>query len=273
MGGRPVASSELNRGVKKAAWNRDVPLLQLYKRSPLLMSGIVSVLLAFIMLRSVRMAVVVLIVTFYATYLTVALVPVTGGSMNMVLVVMPTLLMVLCMSAAIHVANYWKHAAQRDLRTAIVETTKMARQPCTLASVTTAIGLLSLTTSPLRPVRDFGLYSAIGCLVSLAMVLYVLPSLLQFWPAGKPHEAEVKHDAWKKWGRFLARRHVVVTVTSLVVLFVAGIGFTRFGTETKVIRYFPDDAHVVRDYEFLETNLTGIVPVETVIRFDRDAHF
>jgi predicted RND superfamily exporter protein len=271
MGGRPIAGSELNREVKKAAWNRDAPLYEIYNRSPLLMSGIVAVLLAFVMLRSLRMATVVLIVTFYTTFLTVALVPVTGGSMNMVLIVMPTLLMVLCLSAAIHVANYWKHAAQNDLRTAVVETIKMARQPCTLAGVTTAIGLLSLSTSPLQPVRDFGLYAAIGCLISLGMVLFVLPSLLQFWPAGKPTRSEINRDVWKQLGRFLSRRRTGIIAASLLALSAGAFGLTRFRTETKVIHYFPDDSRVVQDYGFLEQNLTGIIPVETVIRFDKSA--
>ena len=271
MGGRPIAGSELNREVKKAAWNRDVPLLQFYKRSPLLMSGIVAALLAFVMLRSLRMATVVLIVTFYTTFLTVALVPITGGSMNMVLVVMPTLLMVLCLSAAIHVANYWKHAAQNNLRTAVVETTKMARQPCTLAGVTTAIGLLSLSTSPLQPVRDFGLYAAIGCLISLGMVLYVLPSLLQFWPVAKAPKSETKREIWIQLGRFISRWRTAIAVASMLVLFGGTFGLTHFRTETKVIRYFSDESRVVQDYDFLERNLTGIIPVETVIRFDKTA--
>jgi predicted RND superfamily exporter protein len=191
--------------------------------------------------------------------------------MNMVLVVMPTLLMVLCLSAAIHVANYWKHAAQNNLRTAVVETTKMARKPCTLAGVTTAIGLLSLSTSPLQPVRDFGLYAAIGCLISLGMVLYVLPSLLQFWPVAKAPKSETNRETWRQLGHVISRWRTAIAVTSMLVLFAATFGLTHFRTETKVIRYFPDESRVVQDYDFLERNLTGIVPVETVIRFDKAA--
>ena len=262
----------MNSGVKKAAWNRSAPLTAFYLRSPLMTSGIVAMLLAFVMLRSFRMATIVLIVTFYATFLTVALVPITGGSMNMVLVVMPTLLLVLTLSAAIHVANYWKYAAQKDLRSAVVEATRMARQPCTLASVTTASGLLSLATSPLKPVRDFGLYAAAGCLVSLLMVLYVLPSLLQFWPAGSPRETATDRTVvWRRMGNFLSRHRSAVTGCSMFCLVVGAYGLTRFRTETKVIRYFPDRAPVVQDYEFLERYLAGVVPVETVIRFDKNA--
>lgn len=269
LGGRAVAGSELNGQVKKAAWNRDYPIAMFHKRSPILLSFAVCTLLAFVMLRSFRLATLVIIVANFTTFITVALVPVTHGSMNMVLVVMPTLLSVLTMSAAIHVANYWKHAADRNLRTAVIDAARMARKPCILASLTTAIGLASLTTSPLRPVRDFGLYSAIGCLISLAVVLIGLPALLMFWPAQKPNHAEVEHENWKGFAGLLTRYRTIVTLTSLTAFAVCGYGLRYFRTETKVIRYFPDDSRVVKDYVFLEDNLAGIVPVDVVVRFDK----
>jgi len=271
MGGKLVASTALNQAVRKTARNRAFPIYMLHKRSPLLLSCLLSVVLAFFMLRSVRLATLVLIATFYTTLLTVALVPVTGGSMNMVLVVMPTLLMVLTVSAGIHVANYWKHAAHRDMRTAIVEATQMARQPCMLAGLTTAIGLLSLTVSPLTPVSDFGFYAAIGCLVSLVIVLYGLPTLLAFWPAAPPKAVEVDRQFWKSLGRFLFDYRKPVTGLFLMMFVFGLLGLRWFRTETKVIRYFPDDSPIVQDYRFLENNLAGIIPVDIIVRFNDES--
>lgn len=271
LGGRPVASSELNQSVKKAAWNREAPITQLHRRSVILLSGLVGIGLAFVMLRSFRLATLVLFISYYTVLLAVSLVPLTGGSMNMVLVVMPTLLLVLTMSGAIHVANYWKNAAHKNLGTAVVEATRMARTPCLLASVTTAIGLLSLSTSSLTPVRDFGIYSAIGSLLSLVMVLYGLPALLQIWPAGKPDVQDVDRRGWQELGRILARYRILVTTAALVLFAVGICGLNWFHTETKAIRYFPENAPIVRDYRFLEENIAGIVPVDVIVRFDSDA--
>ncbi|MCH7988468.1 MAG: MMPL family transporter, partial [Planctomycetes bacterium] len=271
LGGRIVAGSELNSQVKKVAWNPLYPITHLHKRSPLLMSALVGIVLAFLMLRSFRLATLVIVVSAYTTLLAVAIVPVTNGSMNMVLVVMPTLLSVLTISAAIHVANYWKHAAYRDNRTAVVEAVKMARKPCMLASVTTAIGLLSLTTSPLTPVRDFGLYSAIGCLIALVVVLYGFPSLLQFWPAQPPKLEEVDRSDWKSLGYFLSKKRYPVILGCLAAFAVCSYGLKWFQTETKVIRFFPAESRIVQDYHFLEENLAGIIPVVTVVRFDEQS--
>ena len=271
MGGQPVAGAALNEEVQKAAWNTSYPLTKLHKRSGILLSGLVGIVLAYVLLRSFRLATLVLVVSYYTVLVTVALVPATGETFNMVLFVMPTLLLVLTLSGAIHVANYWKHAAQENPANAISTAAQMARQPCMMASLTTAIGLLSLMTSSLVPVRNFGIYSAAGCLVALLMVLYALPSLLQFWPAQPPASRESDGWLWERMGRWFTRHGAIVAAMCIATFFVSGYGLRWFRTETKVIRYFPEEARVVQDYYFLEENLAGIVPVETIVRFDQQA--
>lgn len=270
MGGSPVAGNALNQAVKKAGWNRDVPITNFIHRSPVLMSFLIGVILSIVLLRSIRLVILVQTVAAYTMYLSVSLVPVTGGSMNMVLVVMPTLLMVLTLSAAIHIVNYWKHAANIDPKTAVQRAIAEAKLPCALAAFTTALGLLSLTSSPLAPVRDFGLYSAVGCAISLVTVLFGLPALLQYAIRPKPGKLAQSGGGrfWNAFAGFLIRHRTAVTAASLTVFVACVCGLSRFQTQVKVIRYFQDDSRLVQDYNFLEQQLSGIVPVEVVVRFD-----
>ena len=267
LGGRPVAGRALNDSVKRAAWNRDFPIINLPGRSIILFSGAVGIFLAFVMLRSVALATLVLFISYYTVLLTVAVVPATGGSMNMVLVVMPTLLLVLTMSGAIHVASYWRFAARSDVASAPVTAAKLASRPCTLASLTTAFGLLSLTTSPLAPVSHFGLYSAMGCFIGLGAILFGLPALLQFVPEKAARPERTLPDVWQPIGRFIVGHARQVGIACLLLFAVCSAGLTQFGTETKVIRFFPETAQVVKDYRFIEENTGGVIPVDVVIRF------
>jgi len=270
LGGRPVAGTSLNRAVKEAAWNRAAPVWNLYHRSPILLSFAISLFLTYFMLRSLRLAILVQSVSVLCSFAAVALVPATGGMMNMVLVVMPTLLMVITTSGAIHICNYWKNSGVDDSTKSVVHAARMAWWPCFLASATTAIGLASLVVSSLIPVRDFGIYSSIGCIISFLCVMYVLPSLMLYWPQQPPRPEHINNHIWYRLGQFLSRNRGRTCMLNLALTAMCLWGMIYFRTETKVIRYFPDDSKVVQDYRFLEENLSGIVSVDTIVRFSTE---
>lgn len=277
LAGSAVTSTELNEEVLRAVWDPSAPITQLHRRSVVLTSVLVSALLAYLLVRSVRLASLVLFVSVFATACSMAIIPVTGGTMNMVLIVMPTLLMVLTMSAAIHVANYWKHAACTNEASALTQTVRMSWKPCFPASLTTAIGFLSLCTSALIPVREFGVYAAAGMMVSLLAVVYGIPSLMQLWTGRPPKREELDHEGWRMFGRLLLVRPGLQSLAIIAVCVGCSLGLRHLQTETKVIRYFPDRARIAKDYSSIETTLAGVMPVETIVRFDsqsqRDMNF
>ena len=270
LGGQPVVNVALNTAVADAAWNRDQPAWNLPKSSPIALSALVSILLSFVMLRSFRLATLVQLVSFLTVIIAVAVVPLTGTSMNMVLIVMPTLLIVLTTSAAIHLANYWKHSGDSDPGQSVFHAAETAWLPCALASGTTAIGLASLLASNLVPVRDFGIYSAIGCVISFVIVLYVLPSLMLYWPKSPPPAAELETGHWNRFGMWIAQQRYLVSTICVGATVVAGWGLRYFDTETKVIRYFPTDSQLVQDYFFLEDKLSGVISIDTIVKFDEE---
>lgn len=269
LGGRPVAGTMMNEAVKHAGWNRSAPIWNLIDRSPLLLSVIVSVTLSYLMLKSFRLCVLVQAVSILSAVASVSLVSPTGGSMNMVLVVMPTLLMVISVSGTIHICNYWKNSGIDDPVKSVVQAASIAWLPCFLASATTAIGLASLMVSSLVPVRDFGIYASLGCMISFVCIIYVLPAMMLYWPAKPPQSQHINNEFWSKLGRLLSRHKTANYWLNGLITAGCMLGFLWFHTETKVIRYFPDESRVVQDYNFLEENLSGIASVDTIVRFSK----
>ncbi len=271
LGGSPVVGAELNEAVGRAVWNTSFELWDFPHRSPMLCSILISIGLSLWMLKSMRLAILVQLVAVLTVLASVAIVPVTGGRMNMVLVVMPTLLAVLTTSAAIHVVNYWKHSSARDEEGSVAEAASTAWLPCFLASGTTAIGLGSLFVSNLVPVKDFGIYSSAGCAISFFMVLYLLPSLMLYWRRCPPNFEKLSTGNWNTLGRWLTRLRYPVVILCVTGTMACGYGLYRFRTETKVIRYFPPESRLYQDYVFLEDSLSGIVSVDTIVRFSEEA--
>ncbi|MBX3442875.1 MAG: MMPL family transporter [Planctomyces sp.] len=273
MGGAPIGRSRLNREAIRALWNTDYPAWNLYKRSPVLLSALVGALLAMVMLRGVRLTAIVLFAATYVACATVALVPLMGDTLNMVLVVMPNLMLVVTMSGAIHIINYWRHELDDDGDGAVSRAVRTGLAPCTLASVTTAIGTASLATSTLLPIRSFGLYSTVGVLGSLAMVLLGVPALLKLaGPGSRGRRApSSRNSGWRTLGWFTSKYHVAIQFLLTVVFLQSVWGMQWLRTETKVIRYFPDHLRIVEDYDFFEQLLAGVVNVDVLVHFNESA--
>ncbi len=277
MAGTPVGQWRLDVESSKSIWNRAVPVWMLHQRSPFLLSGIVGMVVAFLLLRSLRLATLVLMVSVYSAAVTIVLIPLLGpwvgtsGTLNIVLSVMPNLLLVLTASGAIHMANYWRHAALTEPRTAIVQAFRVAWKPCVMASVTTAIGMAALGTSGLVPVRDFGLYSALGTCLSLLMILYGFPSILAVFGGLPKGFKELETGNWRRFGTWVARHHVACNLLFLASFAAGAWGLRSFHTETKVIRYFPEHTRIVQDYNAIEESLAGVVTIDAVVYFNRAA--
>ncbi len=271
MAGSPVSRVRLNEEAKRAVWNREYPVWNVFKRTPILLSALISIIVSFTLLRSFRLSFLVTMASMYTCMMVVALIPLTGRSLNMVLIVLPDLLLVLTTSGAIHVANYWKHAVTLGEENPILSAVKMAWQPCAWASVTTAIGMASLLTAVLEPVQQFGFYSSIGCLVSLAMILIGFPSMMSVLPGrGKKFAEHAAREStnWGHFGRKIVHHRTLITTACLGLFVFSLVGLQWFKTQTKVIRYFPAESRISRDYHYLEEGLSGIVSLDTVIRFD-----
>lgn len=269
LGGRSVAGSELNSSVIRAAWNSSAPAWNLWLRSPILASACVGFACSWFMLRSLRLCLMVQLTSMLTAMAATALVAPLGGSMNMVIAVMPTLLFVITISGAMHLCNYWRQSPHGNPSLAISESVRQAWLPCAMSAGTTALGLASLMSSTLNPVRDFGLFAAIGCLLSVGSVLYLLPAMMRCWPASLEVTADRDSAALSRFGRGLLNWSGLNLLLTGALTVAALAGLRNFQTETRAICSFPKSSDLVQDYQRLESELAGIVPVDAIVRFSR----
>lgn len=93
---------------------------------------------------------------------------------------MPVILIVIGSADGIHILHKYQEelgrnsASKNEIVARVME--KMV-PPCTMTSVTTAVGLISLRTSTVIPVKDFGTFSGIGVMVAYVFTLLGIPAL------------------------------------------------------------------------------------------------
>ena len=151
--------------------------------------------------------------------------------------------------------------------------------PLTLATGTTAIGLATLGVSELVPIRMFGIFSAIGVVVSFLILVLFMPAALELFPPklklGKLADEEGA-DGWKpietsRWwgvGQWITQHNGLVTAACLLVLAGVSYGLTQVESSVQLMRLFSSKARIRQDYHWLEKHLGPLVPMEILVRID-----
>lgn len=248
------------------------------------LAGLLGLTLAWISLRSLVLTGMVFLCGIVSAAGSLALVAAMGDHTDAILFSMPPLVYVLAMSGAVHLINYYRETARSEgLDLAVERAMAMGWKPAVLCTATTALGLLSLCTSELTPIRKFGLYSAAGVVLMLGSLFLLLPAMLKLWPrslvgpVAEPRRGVVAGNIarpglierfWGALGSGIVRRHGWVSLGCVIVIGLSCWGLTKVRSSVDLMKLFGPEARILHDYRWLEANLGNLVPLEVVLRFD-----
>ena len=247
--------------------------------------GVVGGLMAWWCLRSWVLTLLVFSTGVYSAGLSMILVWLTGTEMNAILLTMPALVYVAAVSGAIHMANYYRDTLRTHIQWGLPDPAvgapgkalKSAFLPLFLATFTTAFGLASLSISELVPIQTFGIFSAAGIIVSFLFLCLYVPAMLQEWPVRNIAQARQtmffdpgRWSGWQHVGNFILHRGSWVVAVCVLLMVFGAIGASQVKTSVKLMRLFSPKATIIQDYAWLEEKLGPLVPMEIVIKVDRD---
>ena len=268
LGGPTVEGAEIGKESKKSL-SRYLPMA----------FGFVF-LLTWFRLRDLPLTLLVMLFSGFCCLISLAGLYWCGGQMNLTLVMLPALTFVLGVSGAVHMVNYYRKASSMgygllSADQAIVD----GAHPVTLSSVTTAVGLVSLAASSVTPIRMFGIFSGLGVLLSVGVLLLILPATLyllrgrisrRFSHTGQMEKRERITGVSRSTSWLLnrvCRYHYVVVIPLLIVTSVAAVGISRLGASVKILNRFAPNTKIIQDYHWLENNLGPLVPMEIEVCF------
>ncbi|MEM9825664.1 MAG: MMPL family transporter [Planctomycetota bacterium] len=252
-------------------------------------SSLIAAILGWICLRSIPLTAVVLGVATVGQGMVLALVYYTGRPMNAVLIVLPPLVFVLTVSAGIHLSNYFLDLAReqnRDVALLARDAMRMGTRPCIIASLTTVIGLASLLLVRLRPVQTFGAMAAIGVMMTLALLIWMLPGAmcrvhvvkLRLASEG-PRDGGVKGDqpgagtkraGTKRVGNWI--RPLPILGLAALVTCTAALGIGRLRSSVSVPAMFDPDSPLRTQYRWFESNVGATMSGDLLVRFPKVDH-
>lgn len=241
------------------------------------LSAVIALAITWWRIRSFWLAGIILATSVYSTGLALSVLYYSGGHMNLIMTMLPPLMYVLTISSAVHLGNYYRDAVvEKGFDGAPQRAVRRGWAPCLLASLTTAVGLASLATSMIVPIRDFGIYAALGATLSILVLFILMPAMLTIWPVrslaqgSSQPSTEVVENGAARATTFICRFHPVITIACLLAMIVAGFGLTRLKSTVKLQHRFAEDSKIIGDYRWMEKHLGPLVPLEVVIGFDKD---
>jgi len=253
----PAALNLIMQQTTKAELARTLP-------PALLLCGVVLMLL----FRSWRATLVALICIVITALITLGWVGLKGPSLNMVTSGFPILVLVLGLANLIHIIRRYQ-----DIRT-LVETEDQAiagalrdtALPCAIAVFTTALGFLSLLTAKLNPIRQLGILSGRGLIVTLAVSLTLGPLLIKWL---RVEGIPPKKDQSRRWTHLLSifslkSSYFVLTLTATLICFCL-IAIGQIKVESNMLSFLPDDSKTVQAYRFVSERLTGFHSIEVIL--------
>jgi predicted RND superfamily exporter protein len=248
----------------------------------IILSCLIAIVIAWVAFNDRWIILMVLVTGFYSAALSLAVLPVCGVPMNSLLITMIPMVYTAGISGAIHMCNYYQEAVRlRAPSAAAVRAIECAWLPLALATSTTAAGLLSICMNDLRPVQQFGLFSAIGIGFSWILLVLWLPAALSMLRVGEraelprtPRDEEMGDaplpEFWVQAGRLIVRHGSLIAGTCLMLMAIAVPGVARLQITLDLLDEFAEDAEILRMGAWIEEHIGRMTSFELVLQFPGD---
>ena len=195
----------------------------------------------------------------------------TGRELNAMAALYPVLMIIVGTSDVIHIMSKYVDELRKGFPQdkAIVTTIKEIGLATLLTSITTAIGFASLLSSRVRPIRDFGLNSAIGVLVAYVTVIFFTTAVISLFHSNQIIKLGRAQAFWERLMdsayRFTRQYPRPITVAAFITLLISLFGISRITTNYDIINNLPRGKKITEDFRYFEEALTGFRPLEVAV--------
>ncbi|MDT8376113.1 MAG: MMPL family transporter [Mariprofundaceae bacterium] len=199
-----------------------------------------------------------------------------GAPIYTVTTMLPILILAIGIADAVHflsrerlLAHYQAYAHRKER---LIEVMHELWKPMLMTSVTTGAGFLSMLASDLPPIRDFGVFAAVGIAYALLITMLLLPAALMLLPEKKQHdERRPLFSGYVEWlGRTVLRypRRIMAFFAALLLISVAGI--LKLDVNASLVDQFKPGDPVRKADRMLNRHFSGTTSLDVMIDTGRE---
>jgi len=257
--GYPVQMSELG----------SLLISDLKKLIPIVIIVIVAVL--YFSFRTVRGVLFPLVIVVISTIWTMGLMGYTNTELSLISNVVPVVLLGVGTAYGIHFLSrsYEDLLSEKSRIEAIKKTVSEVGIPILLTGLTTITGFVSFTGAYITAINEFGLFTAFGVFVSMALSISFLPAVLSLIKRernlrGRKH-LHLYTQLMPALSALVGKRKNLIIIVSLSTAVCAALLIPRIKTETALTNFFPESSEIRKADRVIRKHFGGSVPVQVVV--------
>ncbi|MEX2504308.1 MAG: MMPL family transporter [Egicoccus sp.] len=209
----------------------------------------------------------------------------TGG-MNEMTTAIPILLVGLGVDYGIHLTMRYREerGAGADPATAATGAIGAVGAALALATITTVVGFMTNVTNPLPPLRDFGVFAAVGVTAAFLIMATFVPAVRMLgdrWRIRRGRDTQVVHAPGEESPSWLGRisaslapiathRPWVVLTAAAVLTVIGALGARGLSTEFSQTEFFPEDSEALQLIDLVDEAFGGSLTETTQVLVEGD---
>ncbi|HET6417307.1 MAG TPA: MMPL family transporter [Polyangiales bacterium] len=247
------------------------------------LAALVILLLMWWFFRSFALVLSPMIVALTTVTITMGALIASGFTVHIMSSMIPIFLMPIAVVDSVHLLSEFvdSYAKQRDRKAAIKEVVGHLFAPMLYTSLTSAAGFLSLTFTPIPPVRVFGVFVALGIGIAFVLTILFVPAYIAVLPE-KRLAALLSSKRDKKDGGLLGRAVAAVgdkslrfakpiLVVTVAAIAISAYGITKININDNPVRWFKPSHEIRVADAVLNRELAGTYTAYLIMKQDTDA--
>ena len=171
----------------------------------------------------------------------------------------PTIVLMIVVANCVHllVALQQRLRAGDSRHDAIVESIRLNLHPVFLASLTTALGFLSMNFSEVPPYRHLGNFVAFGIVASFILSVTFLPALLSLLPIRAVKDRRLPGPTMNRLADLVVRYRKAFIWGWLLIVPVLILAIPRNELNDVLVHFFDESVEFRQDTDFMDERLSG----------------
>ena len=171
----------------------------------------------------------------------------------------PTIVLMIVVANCVHLlVTVQQRLRAGDTRhEAIVESVRLNLHPVFLASLTTALGFLSMNFSEVPPYRHLGNFVAFGIAASFILSVTFLPALLSLLPIRAPKDRRLRGPTMSLVADTALRYRRPLLWGWLAVVLAMALAIPRNELNDVLVHFFDENVEFRQDTDFMDERLSG----------------